>query len=816
MLAVPEAGNLPMPVVRFEWWSGIRQSPFSRLRISGSWDNAGHYSDSWTTSPMQAFVAEDGCPAWFAEIELDRSEPQAEFRWGVIGNGPAGPDSWLIPTEIACGSNTAQYRILKHGQPGARYHFNISRRFGANKIWPAGSPAPAIRFTVSAPRARAVNLVIGEPVSGYIGDDGSGITQSFAMRPGPSGWQTDDGDPAFASFADWDRRLYMFRIQRDDGSIRYRTDLFSRGQIGSGHKNPETPKPNETPWNGTRQDVEGSKSCSIVIDPERVTAVLNEGVFPETQWLTDTEFWAGEHDPLRPVPQHLRDLIIYELHVEGLGCGRPTPGTFADAIVMLDDLCTLGINAIELLPTAEAEGWSWGYGTSHHFATEYAGGGRDELKHFVRACHRRGIVVLMDVVYNHWIADAERSAWQYDSVAPETNRFYWYEGPASRWPHPDDGYVDNGSTNYAPKYRDELVRRLFASSALMFLTEFHIDGFRVDLTQAFHRDNVLHGNGHRCDEANQYGAKLLREWVRTLRLAKPSVMLVAEDHSGWPAILEPDYTGGIGFDAIWWAEWYHNLIGDSQEEPRNARLLHVAGSGGSEPLAMAHFGDVLTQSADRVIYHGSHDQAGNASYMVGAEKVFSARTIEVAVNGRLDGNRYWAEARCRVVAGLTLFAPGTPMFFMGEEVGAREPYRYDDWMQHREDFAALGAGSGAALKRFYRDAIWLRRSRATLRAVDVAIVDAHDANRVLAFRRWHGAAQVLVVACLANTAFGQGYRLTSSALPDGEWREVLNSDAAIYGGAGMRNPGAVRCQSGTLDLRLPACGILVLEYLGPP
>jgi 1,4-alpha-glucan branching enzyme len=803
-----------MSVVRFEWLSGIRREVFSSLRIRGSWDRAGRTSNDWTTSPMQPFVAEDGCPAWFAEIELDRSDPKQAFHWGVIGDSPAGPDSWLIPTEVADGSNRAQYRILRPGQLGARYHFNISRRFGANKIYRPGSDAPAIRFTVSAPRARAVDLVVGESVSGYIGPDGSGTVQSFAMSPGNHGWQTDDNDPAFASFADWSRKLYMFRIVRDDGSVRYRTDIFARGQIGGGHKDPEAPDPN-APWDGTRQDVDGTKSCSIVIDPERVTAVLNEGVFPETQWLSDSEFWAGEHDPLRPVPQQLRDLIIYELHVEGLGCGRPTPGTFGDAIAMLDDLCTLGINAIELLPTAEAEGWSWGYGTSHHFATEYAGGGRDELKHFVRACHRRGIAVLMDVVYNHWVEDAERCEWQYDSASPEHNRYYWYEGPANRWPDPMHGYVDNGSSGFAPNYRDELVRRLFASSALVFLTEFHIDGFRVDLTQAFHRDNVMHGDGAQCPEANRYGTKMLREWVRTLRLARPSVMLVAEDHSGWPAMLESQDTGGIGFDAIWWAEWYHNLIGDSQNSLDNARLLHVAGSGGDQPLAMSKLGHLLGQAAGHVIYHESHDQAGNASYEENGRQVASARTIEVAVNGQLDGNRRWAEARCRVVAGLTLFAPGTPMFFMGEEVGAREPYRYNDWMQHREDLAALGATTGAALRHFYRDAIWLRRNRARLRSVDIEIVHAHDANRVLAFRRWHGDAHLLVVASLANTAFGQGYRLSSPSLPDGKWREVLNSDAAVYGGDGLGNAGVLVSSRGGLDLRIPACGILVLEHLGP-
>ena len=71
------------------------------------------------------------------------------------------------------------------------------------------------------------------------------------------------------------------------------------------------------------------------------------------------------------------------------------------------------------------------------------------------------------------------------------------------------------------------------------------------------------------------------------------------------------------------------------------------------------------------------------------------------MNGTLNGNRYWAEARCRVVTGLTLLAAGIPMFFMGEEVGAKEPYRFNDWIEHREDLPALRVTSGAKLFGFY-------------------------------------------------------------------------------------------------------------------
>ena len=112
-----------------------------------------------------------------------------------------------------------------------------------------------------------------------------------------------------------------------------------------------------------------------------------------------------------------RDLVIYELHV-----GTFTPeGTFRSAIEKLPHLEALGVNAIELLPMSEYSGIGWGYGDSHLFVIESTAGGRDQYKHFVRECHRRGIAVIQDVVYNHFDPDAGRAQWAYDSDAPDHN-----------------------------------------------------------------------------------------------------------------------------------------------------------------------------------------------------------------------------------------------------------------------------------------------------------------------------------------------------------------------------------------------------------
>ncbi len=196
--------------------------------------------------------------------------------------------------------------------------------------------------------------------------------------------------------------------------------------------------------------------------------------------------------------------------------------------------------------------------------------------------------------------------------------------------------------------------------------------------------------------------------------------------------------------------------------PSRARLIRLAGSGSNEPLRMRWFADTLAASADhRVVYHESHDEAGNAEN--------SGRTIVVAVNGAplVGDTRRYAEARVRFAAGMTLAAaPATPMFFMGEEVGASQPYRYDDVQEGREtreNYYALRDGAGANLFRFYADVIRLRLAHPALRSNDCDILHADDDNRVIAVRRWGMGEEAIVIGSLNNSAFRGGYRIEDSA-----------------------------------------------------
>jgi 1,4-alpha-glucan branching enzyme len=549
-----------------------------------------------------------------------------------------------------------------------------------------------------------------------------------------------------ADFSSYVGAPYMFRVKTAQGGTVYRTDIHARWQMGRGAEDLRSGN-----WNGDPQTLDGGLSCSVVIDQDVVRKEFEPPAGSPPALISDDEFWSGEFTPGLPVPTRIEDSVIYEMHIGSLG-RQQGPGTLADAMKLLDYLSGLGVNAIELLPVSEFSGTlGWGYGDTHHFVIESSAGGRDKYKHFVRECHRRGIAVIQDVVYNHYDPRAERAQWQYDSTLPEQNIYYWYEGKSSDHPRPDGGYLNNGSTGYTPRFWEEPVRQLFISSAAEFIEEFHVDGLRVDLTQAIHRDNSLNANGWGVARANLFGQKFLREWSRTLRLIRPSVMVIAEDHSGWDAVTKMPHVGGLGFESTWFAAFYHNLIGDSDMAGGAARLIRETGYGQDGPLAMAQFSGALWATRfNKVVYHESHDEAGNAGGTM--------RTSKVAVNNAdlWAATRDFAEARCRVAFGLSMLSAGTPMFFMGEEIVAQKIYRHDNVLNAKEDLQGERTGNGARMFRFYQDMIKLRRRHPAVRSHEIDILHAYDPTRVIAFTRRQADNELLVVASLHNHAFLDG------------------------------------------------------------
>jgi 1,4-alpha-glucan branching enzyme len=218
-------------------------------------------------------------------------------------------------------------------------------------------------------------------------------------------------------------------------------------------------------------------------------------------------------------------------------------------------------------------------------------------------------------------------------------------------------------------------------------------------------------------------------------------------------------------------------------------------------------GALYGTSYSRIVFHESHDEAGNAG---GTE-----RTIRVAVNNAplFAATRTWAEARSRVCCGLSFLSAGTPMFFMGEEVGAQKHYTYDNFIANREDIAGERAGSGSALFRFYQELVTLRRRFPSIQNRNIDILHQSNANRVIGFKRWFGSEEIIVVASLNETPFSNGYVIEkdSLAIPAGNWKEIFNSDSSTYGGQNVGNLGAVITTTGArISVVVPATGFVVL------
>jgi 1,4-alpha-glucan branching enzyme len=787
--------------VRFVYITGIKRSLFHNARLSGTWN-------SWDDIPMKEITADDGCPAFEVSVDFDDAMADQEIRWGARLDGPAGARQWGIPTEDR---DLTEIRPECHttlpaagGQATVRYYLTHSRFLGAQKFYQGG--AECLRFVVWAPNALKVEVVFGKPDNGYIYDDGkTGIDPNQPVVPlhkiGEDNWASDPL-PNFQSNVGLP---YMYRLQNAQDATKMRTDIHSRWQFGRGDVNPQN-----TPWDGKRDTLDGGVSCSVVVDQDVVREEFEPTSNPPKQ-VTDEEFWSREFTAGLPVPYRLTDLVIYELHIGSLGFGKAGPGTLQDAMDFIPHLVSLGVNAVELLPVSEFHGnVGWGYGDTHHFVIESSAGGRDKYKHFVRECHRNGIAVIQDVVYNHFDGIAERAESRFDSDLPEENVYYWYEGHSANHADPNNGYLQNGSSDRTPRLCQENVRKLFTSSAAEFAEEFHVDGFRVDLTDALHGDQHQEVDKLQIDRAKIFGQKLLREWSRTLTLIRPAAIRTAEDHSGWFKVTLPTDMTGLGFDARWFADLYHDLIGDGKDHADKARVLHRAGFGTDEPVPMGQLSGSLAETGRaKIAYHENHDEAGNHEGTL--------RTIKAAINNAalFGPTRDVAEARTRLVAGVAILSAGTPLFLMGEEIGAQALFKHNDVL-NRVDIPGEAVGLGANLFRYYQDLIRLRRTSTGFRSRNIDIIHASDDNRVIAFTRSDGATRELVVASLNNRPFDAGYIIQSSAdrLSPGQWREVFNSDSRFYGGTDFGNYGAaLPSQDGRIELRLPANSLVVLSKL---
>ena len=317
-----------MTSVTFIYLTGIKNSLFSNARLRGSWDAAGNYTDQWTETPMEAIMGEDGCPAFQATVQLATNQSDIIFHWGVALDGPGGNNLWGIPTELQTTSSVDRYRSFRLDNNATtqteRYYFTYGRRLGANKVFSAPNATPDLRFSVWAPNADAINVVFGLPEIGYIDKNGVGIDPArpripLVKSPEDGIWTSE----VVPDFKQYEGLPYMYEIRNAQHETVYRTDLFSRSQIGCGGIDPGKSGSN---WPGTIATLDGTVSCSVITDPDTIRWDFEPSPEGSLVRIASEDFWAHELTVNRPLPNRVEDLVIYELHIGALGFGKKKSG----------------------------------------------------------------------------------------------------------------------------------------------------------------------------------------------------------------------------------------------------------------------------------------------------------------------------------------------------------------------------------------------------------------------------------------------------------------------------------------------------------
>ena len=364
--------------------------------------------------------------------------------------------------------------------------------------------------------------------------------------------------------------------------------------------------------------------------------------------------------------------VIYELHVGSF----TRAGTFLAAIERLDHLVALGITVIELMPVADFPGRrNWGYDGVLPFAPDSSYGRPEHLKALVDAAHERGLMVILDVVYNHF--------------GPEGNYLSLYAPQFFNARHQTPW---GAAINFDADGSDT-VREFFIHNALYWLEEFHLDGLRLDAVHALVDDSPLHI------------LEQLAQRVRSAQLPRSAHLIVENEHNQARWLRRERDGNSTLYDAQWNDDVHH--------------VLHVAASGESEGYYADYHGSA--ERLGRALAQGFAFQGELMPYRGSARGEASAHLPPTAFVAFLQnhdqvGNRAFGErlnaladpAALRAVTALYLLLPQIPMLFMGEEWHSRSPFQFfcdfggklgdavrDGRRQEFAHFAAFRASEGA-------------------------------------------------------------------------------------------------------------------------
>ncbi|MGY2262518.1 1,4-alpha-glucan branching protein GlgB [Pseudomonas sp. SDO55104_S430] len=492
--------------------------------------------------------------------------------------------------------------------------------------------------------------------------------------------------------------------------------------------------------------------------------------------------------------RHNAPLSIYELHAGSWQCELDDLGEVSRQYTwpelaerLIPYVKELGFTHIELMPIMEHPfGGSWGYQLLSQFATSARYGSGDEFAAFVNACHQAEIGVILDWVPAHFPTDTHGMA-NFDGTA-----LYEYGNP-------QEGFHQDWDTLIYNLGRTE-VHGYMLASALHWLKHFHVDGLRVDaVASMLYRDYSRKAgewvpNRHGGRE-NLEAIDFLRHLNDVVALEAPGALVIAEESTAWPGVSQSTQQGGLGFAYKWNMGWMHDSLHYIQQDPVYRAHHHNELS----------FGLVYAWS-ERFILPISHDEVVHGKH---------------SLIDKMPGDRWQKFANLRAYLSFMWTHPGKKLLFMGCEFGQWREWNHDqqlDWylLQYSEHKGVQKLVSD--LNRLYRDIPALHEQDDVPQGFQWLIGD--DAiNSVYAWLRWSREGKPVLVVANFTPVPREAYRV---GVPfAGRWKELLNSDSAIYAGSDYGNSGGADAeetpshgQALSLVLNLPPLAVLILSPEG--
>ena len=573
------------------------------------------------------------------------------------------------------------------------------------------------------------------------------------------------------SFNDWDGRRHPMRLRQGSGVW----EIFVPGAAQGAIYKYELLGPD-----GTLLPLKADPVAQATERPPATGSVVPDPAEPT--WSDDA--WMSSRAARQRVDA---PMSVYEVHAMSWLPGSEradfTWDDLADRLVPYVE--HMGFTHLELMPVMEHPfGGSWGYQPLAQFAPTARLGEPAGFARFVDRCHAAGIGVILDWVPAHFPTDAHGLA-RFDGT------------PLYEHADPREGFHNDWNTFIYNHGRNE-VRAFLIGSALYWIEKYHVDGIRVDAVASMLYRDYSRAAGEWVP--NRYGGRenlevieFFHELSRAVVDRTPGVVLIAEESTAFPRVSRPVSEGGLGFDYKWNMGWMHDTLHYMEEDAVNRRYHHGEITFGLVYAFSENF--VLPLSHDEVVY-------GKGSMI-----------------RKMPGDEWQRFANLRAYYAFMWTHPGRKLMFMGGEIAQWREWNHDAGL----DWFSLDNPLNKGVQRVIRDLNTAYRANAALHVADsdpsgfswVVIDDAEQS--VFAYLRQGVADDVpVLVVCNFTPVPRHAYRIGVPS--QGSWEEIINTDAAVYGGSNVGNGGAVTAEAvashnypASLNLTLPPLATIVLR-----